>query len=220
MCDYGGDGCFSILSNDVLRGKVLKINPETGFGVPSNPFFSKFKPTSNSSKVFLTGLRNPWGIAQLPGANPKVAVWDVGGDYRESLKILSKTEFGGWPCREGKMAHLPGLCSSAQNASMTTHLIDYPHSEGNACIIGGVFVPLTFRSALAGRIVWSDYGSGLFWAAKLVNGVPTDKVLLGESPGAVRMVLGPLGKIWVMNYGDSAIWELMDSTPKLSKGQR
>ncbi|HZJ70226.1 MAG TPA: PQQ-dependent sugar dehydrogenase, partial [Planctomycetota bacterium] len=49
-----------------LSGKVLRLDPATGFGYPSNPFFDG-QPASNASRVWALGLRNPYRFAPRPG---------------------------------------------------------------------------------------------------------------------------------------------------------
>ncbi len=48
-----------VQSLDSLSGKVLRIDPLTGHGLPENPFYDG-RPTSNRSKVYQYGLRNPF----------------------------------------------------------------------------------------------------------------------------------------------------------------
>lgn len=42
---------------DTLAGKLIRIDPLTGQGVPSNPFFDANDPNSYQSKIYATGLR-------------------------------------------------------------------------------------------------------------------------------------------------------------------
>ena len=46
-------------SVDSLAGKILRVNPLTGAGYADNPFYDG-DPTSNRSKVYALGLRNPY----------------------------------------------------------------------------------------------------------------------------------------------------------------
>src|SRR5688572_8003262 len=47
---------------DCYNGKILRIDPETGEGIPSNPFYDPTKPNSAKSKVWALGFRNPFRI--------------------------------------------------------------------------------------------------------------------------------------------------------------
>ena len=51
---------------DTLAGKILRIDPETGNGVPSNPYFTKSLPRLARSRVWTLGLRNAFRITVAP----------------------------------------------------------------------------------------------------------------------------------------------------------
>jgi glucose/arabinose dehydrogenase len=52
-----------------LSGKVLRIDPMTGAGVPGNPFYDPADPNSNQSKVFYSGVRNAYRFTFDPMTN-------------------------------------------------------------------------------------------------------------------------------------------------------
>ena len=96
---------------DALNGKILRIDPETGFGIPSNPFFDEAAPSAPRSKVWALGFRNPFRITLLPGtgshnlddADPGVIiVGDVGAAKWEEINIVKEGgKNHGWPLYEG-----------------------------------------------------------------------------------------------------------------------
>ena len=47
-------------------GKLLRIDPSTGNGLPSNPYYNAAAPRSAQSRVWARGLRNPFRIMQVP----------------------------------------------------------------------------------------------------------------------------------------------------------
>src|SRR5262249_19721488 len=49
-----------------LAGKVLRLNPDTGGGLSSNPFYTG-DASDNASRVWAYGLRNPFRFAVRPG---------------------------------------------------------------------------------------------------------------------------------------------------------
>jgi hypothetical protein len=58
---------------------LLRIDPVTGNGVSSNPYYSAAQPRSPKSRVWAFGLRNPYRFSIKPGTgsnNP--AAGDVG----------------------------------------------------------------------------------------------------------------------------------------------
>lgn len=98
-----------------LSGKLLRLDPETGLGLPSNPFFDG-DPASLRSRVWATGLRNPYSMLRVPGtgaADPALAqpgallVGDVGQGRWEELDLCTGGENFQWPCREGSQAFPP-----------------------------------------------------------------------------------------------------------------
>ena len=102
-------------------GKILRINPENGDGLPSNPYYDASNPRSPQSRVFALGLRNPFRMILRPGtgshliedANPGVLyIGDVGWDTWEELNVMTgpRQNFG-WPLFEGT-----GLASSGSNS--------------------------------------------------------------------------------------------------------
>ena len=94
-----------------LNGKILRIDPDTGDGLPSNPFFDPANPRSPPSRLWANGFRNPYRIALQPdsgshfpedGEPGVIMVGDVGNGAWEELDVV--TEGGqnfGWPIYEG-----------------------------------------------------------------------------------------------------------------------
>ncbi len=104
-------GAFRSQLVDCLSGKMLRLDPATGNGVPSNPFWDGANPRSAKSRVWVLGLRNPFRMAMRPesgshnqeDANPGVLyVGDVGWDIWECLKVVTgPAQNFGWPIYEG-----------------------------------------------------------------------------------------------------------------------
>ncbi|MGR3808987.1 PQQ-dependent sugar dehydrogenase [Jiulongibacter sp. NS-SX5] len=94
-----------------LNGKLLRINPETGEGYSSNPFYEEGNPASAASRIWAYGLRNPFRFSVKPGTGStnvedgspgEIYVGDVGWASREEINVI--TEGGqnfGWPYWEG-----------------------------------------------------------------------------------------------------------------------
>jgi len=60
-------GAFRAQMLNSHNGKLLRINPENGDGVSSNPFFDASAPRSAKSRVWALGFRNPFRISIKPG---------------------------------------------------------------------------------------------------------------------------------------------------------
>ncbi|MEM7306965.1 MAG: PQQ-dependent sugar dehydrogenase [Planctomycetota bacterium] len=108
-------GAFRAQDLRSLAGKILRIDPETGEGYSSNPFYDG-DPTSNASRVWALGLRNPFRAAVLPGtglADPALgrpgvlSIGDVGWATWEENNLCHGGENFGWPCFEGSF-EVPG----------------------------------------------------------------------------------------------------------------
>ena len=111
MRQYENSGSYRALDLRSLAGKLLRIDPETGNGYPSNPFFDG-DPASNASRIWALGLRNPYRFGLKPGTGApdpglgqpnSVYVGDVGWNNWEETDIVHGGENFGWPCFEGML---------------------------------------------------------------------------------------------------------------------
>lgn len=104
-------GAFRAQILESMNGKILRIDPETGRGIPSNPFYEPSNPGSIKSKIWAMGLRNPFRMAIAPGTGSHLAeegkpgilyVGDVGWFVWEEINIVDKPGLNfGWPIFEG-----------------------------------------------------------------------------------------------------------------------
>ena len=96
-----------------FNGKVLRLDPNTGDGIPSNPFYDAANPRAAKSRVWALGMRNPFRFTVRPGTgshdpalgNPGVLmVGDVGWVTYEDLNVVrvGGQNFG-WPSFEGQL---------------------------------------------------------------------------------------------------------------------
>ena len=112
---YEDSGAYRALDLRSLAGKLLRIDPETGRGYPSNPYYDG-DPASNASRVWALGLRNPYRFAPRPGTGANdpalgrpntIYLGDVGWNAWEETDVVHGGENFGWPCFEG-MDEQPG----------------------------------------------------------------------------------------------------------------
>lgn len=104
---------------DTLSGKVLRIDPATGLGLPSNPFYDPLEPFAARSKVWSLGVRNPFRFSRRPGTgstNPNdgdpgvFTLGDVGAGHWEELNVISSAGANlGFPIYEGMDLQQGGL---------------------------------------------------------------------------------------------------------------
>jgi PKD repeat protein/glucose/arabinose dehydrogenase len=100
-----------------FNGKLLRMDPATGNGVPSNPFYDAAAPRAPRSRVWALGLRNAYRCTFKPGSgstdpaagNPgTVYIGDVQWGTWEDLHISNEPgQNFGWPLFEGMDPH-PG----------------------------------------------------------------------------------------------------------------
>jgi glucose/arabinose dehydrogenase len=118
-------GAFRSQLVDSLSGKILRINPASGDGVPSNPFYDPANPRSARSRVWVLGLRNPYRMTLRPGTgssnpadgNPGVLyLGDVGwGNWEDMNVVTGPGRNFGWPIFEGSRVHSDYYDSLAEN---------------------------------------------------------------------------------------------------------
>lgn len=107
------ENCGSYRSQllNCLGGKILRLDPATGNGLASNPFFDSANPRSPVSRVYALGLRNPFRATMRPGTgstditagNPGVMyIGDVQwGNWEEVHTCDAPGQNFGWPIYEG-----------------------------------------------------------------------------------------------------------------------
>jgi len=102
-------GAFRSQNIASLAGKILRVDPGTGEGLASNPYYTG-KGTDNASRVWAYGLRNPYRFCVRPGTgspaelsgNPGILyVADVGWTTWEEVNAVERGMNLGWPCYEG-----------------------------------------------------------------------------------------------------------------------
>jgi PKD repeat protein len=110
-------GAFRSQLVDCMNGKIMRIDPATGNGIASNPFYDPAFPRAPRSRVYALGLRNPYRVTLRPGTGstditagfPGVFyIGDVGWDTWEDFNICDEPgQNFGWPLFEGLQAQ-PG----------------------------------------------------------------------------------------------------------------
>ena len=107
-------GAFRSQMISSLCGKILRIDPNSGDGISSNPYYDVANPRAPKSRVWASGLRNPFRMSFWTGTgstNPSdgnpgtLLVGDVGFNTWEDLHIIDRAGLNcGWPVYEGQTA--------------------------------------------------------------------------------------------------------------------
>ena len=167
-----------------LDGTVIRIDPNTGAGLPDNPF--AFSSDANARRIVAQGLRNPFRFTIRPGTSD-VWVGDVGWSDWEEINHLGMTNDSvadnfGWPCYEG-VGPQPGydganlnLCESLYSAGgVTAPVYTYDHAQkvvpGETCTTGSSSISGmafygggNYPANYAGALFFADYSRKCIWA--------------------------------------------------------
>ena len=226
--NYGGVDPRALRAQllDSLAGKVLRIDPITGAGLPDNPYFEASNPNSNRSKVYACGLRNPFRMTVDP-VSGEAFIGDVGWSTWEEINTGKGANFG-WPCYEGGATITPesGSTTSLQQSSYRTSsgtsatcnalyaqgvaavrapVFAYDHSAGGASANGGAFYGGTTWPAQYQRALFiADYNRS--WIRYLTfdaQGRATVNNFGTGSSGPVQVLAGPDTNLYVMMYNSS-----------------
>jgi glucose/arabinose dehydrogenase len=108
-------GAFRSQHLDSYNGKLLRFDPETGLGLPSNPYYDALNPESPRSKVWAMGLRNPFRMTRKPntgstnmqaGDPGTFYIGEVGFSTWEEINVVNGPAYNfGWPIYEGMDKH-------------------------------------------------------------------------------------------------------------------
>jgi glucose/arabinose dehydrogenase len=168
----------------ILDGKILRIDPASGHGVPGNPFFDPAHPNAVRSKVLAYGFRNPFTV-QFDRATDRIYVGDVGTDQWEEVDVIPENSVKpgvqlnfGWPCYEGgdgKPVHQPAYATLSQCVTRfykpeaagknPTMASDYAYSGhgGAAIIVGPVYHGGAYPQEYDGKLFLADWVKDEFW---------------------------------------------------------
>ncbi len=204
-----GDGIVNSKGNwraqDVnsLAGKILRIDPLTGNGLASNPFFDG-DPTSNRSKVYALGMRNPYRFTFHPTSG-QLLLGDVGNTGWEEINRGGAGANFGWPCFEGqeRAASFP-ICDPVFDGTnpVTFGVYTYPHQAQppRGAAIGGDFYtgrgyPGRYRNAY----FFTDFNGGVIYTMLFAgDGSYTLDEFATSAPGPVQISMGPDGNLWML----------------------
>jgi glucose/arabinose dehydrogenase/PKD repeat protein len=201
---------------DSLAGKVLRIDPMTGGGLPDNPFFDG-DPARNRSRVWSYGFRNPFRFAIHPETNEPF-IGDAGWESWEELNTGRGGNFG-WPCYEGddegnlrqpvfehheKTAAACAELYALEPDEVTAPLYSYPRDGRNTAIIAGDFYTGTvYPEEFRGALFLADHNRQEMSIARIEDGRLVELTPFGEGTGGIVQILrGPDTNLYYVILGE------------------
>ncbi len=205
-----------------LSGKILRIDPITGEGMASNPFYNG-DAQANRSKVYQYGLRNPFRFSVHPNSG-QVYIGDVGWSKWEELNAGAPGANFGWPYYEGgngtnikttsyqDLASAQAFYASGQPATPAMLALNHATDGINAIMMGDVYTGTTLPSRYSGDLFFTDLGQGIVYNANLDT---SGKVISVETftTGAnyvVQVAQGPDGNLYYVDLDDGLVgrWQI------------
>ncbi|MDG1977406.1 MAG: PQQ-dependent sugar dehydrogenase [Phycisphaerales bacterium] len=133
-------GAFRAQYLDTLCGKILRLDPDTGLGVASNPWFDPESPRSPRSRIWSLGLRNPFRLSLRSGTGSdepadgdpgSLTYGDVGWLTFEEIGLIDAPGLNnGWPLFEGLEANTPYWTTNTMHPTASNPL------SGDGCPVG------------------------------------------------------------------------------------
>ncbi len=210
-----GDGASYVIRDDramraqdldSLAGKILRLDPDTGLGLPDNPWFDG-DPASNRSRVVAYGLRNPFRFSVDP-QDGTLWIGDVGWASWEEIDRGRGHNFG-WPCYEGGDGRsLPTeayrdqpYCRElyARGTPVTAAVYAWDRrGYGGAALAGPVYRAAAYPAEWRGTLFFGDYAQG--WLRGLRLGPDGRRVVdfADGLRGPVDLKVGPDGLLYVV----------------------
>ena len=215
---FGGDGLLYTTTGDTERlpegpqspaqliGSILRVDADSGLGVPSNPYYNG-NPASNLSRVYAHGFRNPFRLSVHPTTGQMI-VGDVGEDSVEELNVVQAGRNYGWPCREGTRVFWMETSAACQTKTFTPPVVEWSHTDrGGSVTAGEWYTGTVYPAPYRGAYFYGDYSQRFIrYATADANGVFTEHAFAANLPenSIVALRNGPDGYLyWADLLGNS-----------------
>ncbi len=220
-----------------LSGSVIRVDPETGAGLPDNPLAAD--PDPNARRIIAEGLRNPFRFTSRPGTN-EIWIGDVGwATWEEINRIQTPTTFTnfGWPCYEGT-GHQQSyenlgldICTDlyAQGAgAVRGPYYSYNHSvsivPGESCSTGSssitglaFYTANSYPASYQNALFFADYSRNCVWVMLPGgSGDPDPSNIQTFDAGSatpVQLVTGPGGDVFYVDINGGKIHRIQYFLP-------
>ena len=205
----GGDQPNNAQNINVLLGKVLRIDVETGspatYTIPaSNPFVG----VPGLDEIWAYGLRNPWRVS-FDRQTGDFYVADVGQDAWEEVDFQPASSTGGenygWHVLEATHCYNPGS-GCVPPVGYVPPVAEYNHGSNDSygCAITGGYV---YRGAaypsMQGVYFSGDYCTGRVFGMQNVGGAWVFSQLLGTPYNVSSFGEDEAGNLYLVDLGGS-----------------
>ncbi len=210
------------VDNNSLSGKILRLDPISGEGLSDNPFYTG-DPNDNASKVYQSGLRNPFRISVAESG--KVYIGDVGWSSYEEINAGEPGANFGWPFFEGgkgqnsrtsQYENLPEAAEFYANTKVTPGIYSASHEQdgANAIVLGDIYTGDKLPAKYKGDLFFSDLQTGVVNNANLdANGnIESIEQFATGAQYVVQTVQSPDGDLYYVNVveGEVGRWEVTE----------
>lgn len=216
----GGDPPNNAQNTNLLLGKILRIDVETGspltYTIPTtNPFYNQ---PGKRGEIWADGLRNPWRFSFDRG-NGDLYIGDVGQNCFEEIDVQPGNSLGGqnygWRQMEGFHNYDTANPSNCNQPTPTPPGLTLPKTEiahSPACAVIGGYV---YRGArffrLKGIYLYSDECSQQVWGLKNEGGWQTQ--LLAAAPFTVATFgEDEAGEVYLSDYFGGRILQVVSDS--------
>ena len=215
----GGDPQNNAQRNNVLLGKMLRINVEGGQATYSVPADNPFVNTPGyAPEIWSTGLRNPWRYS-FDRETKDFWVADVGQNRAEEVNYRPASSRGGenygWRLMEGLQCF--PASSSCDRTGLVLPVIEYPRSQAQSITGGFVYRGSRFPG-LRGFYVHGDFSSGNLWGLVRTDAGVENHLLL-----ATRQLISTFGEdtngeLYLASFGEGEIYSIQAGRPAIATG--
>jgi glucose/arabinose dehydrogenase len=209
----GGDPPNNAQNPNVLLGKILRLDTETGRPYtytppPTNPFVTTggFRP-----EIWALGVRNPWRFS-FDRLTADLFIADVGQGSWEEINFQPASSPGGenygWRIMEGTHCFDPPGCSVT---GLTLPVVEYNHSAGDCSVTGGYVYRAGAFPRMQGLYFYGDFCTGRIWGLRRESNVWQNTLLLDTSLQISAFGEDEFGALYVAGYNTGQIFPLVDA---------
>ncbi|HYF06139.1 MAG TPA: PQQ-dependent sugar dehydrogenase, partial [Acetobacteraceae bacterium] len=215
--NYADPRTPDVQSLSSLTGKILRVDPLTGRGLPDNPFVTQGMSLDlNQAKVFQYGLRNPYSMAF--DSEGRLFVTDTGWNSYEEINTGGPGTNYGWPWYEGAdggtLSKPPGYRDFAQAASFYAAVeaeqirVQSPYrafSHDSAApgfqvqaITGGEVVLNSgnYPTSLRNNYIFTDFVQGEVYTANVTDSLDVRFLFQASGFAPIDFIQGPNGSVY------------------------